>query len=525
MLKLRGKKGLVFGGILGFLTIAFGFSSAYNMDGATISNSFGISEYRTITTEEFTSPTNWTPCEKVPKTITVKNESSSNVKVRLSYNERWESETGARLGLSHNGSRLVELEFQNESDWESRDGFYYYKNELAPGEETSSLFKNVVLSCDADLGHTNVCSQTASGIVCAKPDDPYENAKYHLNVKVESLQASAADEEWFNSAYLDAGSSVNDAFVQLAGANDAVQSISFVDELPDSINPDTTEKVLISIEGSTPIYAYDNGDHNIIIHSEAKTIYANSNSYALFRNFPSLTSLHLSENFNTSLVTNMKAMFGYLVSLTSLDLPESFDTSSVTDMSLMFYDEESLTSLSLPESFNTSSVTNMNYMFAWSKPIASLHIPEAFDTTSVTNMNGMFGNLISLTSLTLPSAFIPSAVTDMGLMFYGMSSLTSLNLPDTFDTSSATNMEGVFYGASSLTTLTLPNAFSTASTTDIRSMFYGMTSLSALTLPPSFTATNKTTGSLFGQIPTSATLNSSADSSVKSLWPGTFRND
>lgn len=526
MKKLKNKRTLIASSILCATAAVVGVSFAFNMDSIIADNSFKVADFAVVTTEEFVSPTNWSPCEKIAKTITTRNDSNVDIKVRLSYKEYWESKTGARLGLSRNGARLAEIGFQNEADWEYRDGYYYYKNILAPGEETNSLFKDVVLSCSANLGHSNVCSVTGEGVICDKPNDPYEGAHYHLDVKVETLQADAVEDEWLNAAYLDTGENVNDTLIELAGGDkDAILSIAVVSELPDTIDQNTTEKALISIDGSTPIYAYDNGDHNIIIHSAAKKIYANSDSSMLFRNFPSLTSLSLPETFDTSLVTNMYAMFGYLTSLTSLVLSDSFDTSSVTNMSFMFYDEESLTSLTLPDSFDTSSVTNMKYMFSWSKKLASLHLPEAFDTSLVTDMNGMFGELRALTSLELPSAFIPASVQDMGLMFYGMSALTSLSLPDSFDTSLATNMQAMFYDDSSLTTLVLPELFSTSSATDIGHMFRGMTSLSSLTLPKAFKASPAmSTSYIFSGVPIDATLNSSADASVKALWPGSLRN-
>lgn len=514
------------GGIFCVLAGVVGASIAFNMDSSTINNPFKTTNLTVATTENFSSPTNWSPCEKIAKTVATRNDSDAEIKVRVSYKEYWESKTGSRLGLSRNGVRLAEIVFQNESDWEYRDGYYYYKNILAPGDETNSLFEGVMLSCNANLGHDNVCSATGEEVVCTKPNDPYEEARYHLDIKVETLQADAVEDEWLNAAYLDTGENVNDALVQLAGGDeDAILSIAVVSELPDTIDQNTTEKALISIDGSTPIYAYDNGDHNIIIHSAAKKIYANSDSSKLFRSFSSLTALSLPECFDTSLVTNMYSMFGYLTSLTSLSLSDSFDTSSVTDMSFMFYDEESLTSLSLPDSFNTSSVTNMKYMFSWSKKLVTLHLPEAFDTSSVTDMNGMFGELRALTSLELPSAFIPASVQDMGLMFYGMSALTSLSLPDSFDTSLATNMQAMFYDDSSLTTLVLPELFSTSSATDIGYMFRGMTSLSSITLPKAFKASPAmSTSSIFSGVPADATLNSDADASIKALWPGQLRN-
>jgi hypothetical protein len=54
-----------------------GITYAFSRSRAVIGNEFKSSVYRTTATDVFTAPANWQPCETVPKTITVTNESTS----------------------------------------------------------------------------------------------------------------------------------------------------------------------------------------------------------------------------------------------------------------------------------------------------------------------------------------------------------------------------------------------------------------------------------------------------------------
>ncbi len=206
MKNIKNKRALLFGGILCLAFAAIAITIAYNRDSSVLANNFELGGiYKTVTTEEFIGPDNWAPCQAVPKTVTVKNEGDIDVSVRISYEDYWKDYDDNRLDSEKDGIQLVNIVFQNESDWELRGGYYYYKHILAPGEESNSLFKEVVLNCDADLGEENQCVTTATGTECTKPyhirictlngcyTGEYSAAKYHLNIKVETIQADAAD--------------------------------------------------------------------------------------------------------------------------------------------------------------------------------------------------------------------------------------------------------------------------------------------------------------------------------------------
>ncbi len=215
MKKLQKKRVLLFGGILCVLSLVASLTIAYNHDRSVIGNEFGPSVYKTATTEQFDSPSNWQPCDEKTKTVFVKNEGSVNVRVRVKYDEVWRDAADTKnLPLEKDGVRLVNVALQNLDDWELRDnGYYYYKHTLAPGESTNSLFKKVVFDCNANLGAENVCENTAAGMTCTKPEDDYEGAKYHLKITAETIQEDAAD-EWTN-LYNIIASQANDPSYQI----------------------------------------------------------------------------------------------------------------------------------------------------------------------------------------------------------------------------------------------------------------------------------------------------------------------
>ena len=221
-LHVKGKKVLPIIAVFLLAAVSLGLTIAYNQDRAVLGNTFVNGVYRTVTTEDFVSPTNWKPCDRTPKTVTVTNTGNIDVAVRISYDEYWD---GGR-SLEKDGVRLVNIVMQNEDDWELRDGYYYYKDTLAPGESTSSLFKEVVLSCDANFGGDNTCEETETGTVCTKPQEflggsmrcwdeggdwvcesevdtstRYDGVKYHLDITAETIQADKA-EMWRNLNYI-----------------------------------------------------------------------------------------------------------------------------------------------------------------------------------------------------------------------------------------------------------------------------------------------------------------------------------
>ena len=193
MKNIKNKKAILVSGVALIAAAVLGFTFAVNQDRAVMNNTFGIADYTIAYSEEFVSPQNWKTCDTTPKTFTVKNEGDREVTVRIKYEEYWRNKTDTEyLQPIKDGVQLVTIVFQNEDDWILKsDGYYYYKESLAPGATTSSYFKAVKLNCDANLGKDNICTKTANGTVCEKPADEYEGATYHLRIIAETKQVGA----------------------------------------------------------------------------------------------------------------------------------------------------------------------------------------------------------------------------------------------------------------------------------------------------------------------------------------------
>ena len=78
------------------------------------------------------------------KVVTVKNTGAGAAYVRMLVSTSVTMADGTQGDVS-----LISLDI-NTADWELKDGFYYYKSALAPGEETAPLFTEVSISGDMD---------------------------------------------------------------------------------------------------------------------------------------------------------------------------------------------------------------------------------------------------------------------------------------------------------------------------------------------------------------------------------------
>ena len=129
--------------------------------------------------------------------------------------------------MSSNGVTLVTINFQNETDWILKsDGYYHYKETLAPGATTSSLFKSVRLNCEANFDKDNICTKTANGVVCEKPADEYEGATYHLRIIAETKQVGANNFHDVMAGQANPRDYVIDFTKRAVASNDVFQHVS-----------------------------------------------------------------------------------------------------------------------------------------------------------------------------------------------------------------------------------------------------------------------------------------------------------
>jgi alternate signal-mediated exported protein len=122
-------------GVVGFLAI--GGTIAVNQSTHIFDNLFHVDEATHIDfIETFDSPDDWQPCQEIPKTAIARNEEGVTVNLRLKYDEYWLSKDGEDMPLQKDGDSIAIINFQNQADWEDGgDGWYYYKHQLAPGDE------------------------------------------------------------------------------------------------------------------------------------------------------------------------------------------------------------------------------------------------------------------------------------------------------------------------------------------------------------------------------------------------------
>ena len=189
--------------IIALLLIAIigvvGLTIAYFTNTTTIENEFSTNPYGTTVTEEFVSPTNWTPGTQTDKTLIVTNSGSVDEAVRVSYTETWtsaNSNTEGDLPLTQNGNRAALIHFTNTDDWTLSNGYYYYNYKLAPGETSSELLDyvtfNPAITNDAD------CQPLNNGltVTCTSTGDGYDNATYKLTFTIQTVQYDKYNEAW-----------------------------------------------------------------------------------------------------------------------------------------------------------------------------------------------------------------------------------------------------------------------------------------------------------------------------------------
>ena len=99
-MKVKNKKSIIF--ILLTVVLFVGGTIAFLLTTDTFDNLFLAGTYRVVTTEVFESPNNWKPGEETAKTVTMKNEGTIPVRVRVKLDESWTSTNNETLSLEYN---------------------------------------------------------------------------------------------------------------------------------------------------------------------------------------------------------------------------------------------------------------------------------------------------------------------------------------------------------------------------------------------------------------------------------------
>ncbi|MBP5634454.1 hypothetical protein J6X09_02035, partial [Candidatus Saccharibacteria bacterium] len=89
MKHIKNKRFLLYGSALLAAIVALGATIAYSHDSSVLPNEFNVGAHEVVMSETFVSPSNWKPGDETEKTLTVRNNSGSDIRVRVKYDEEW----------------------------------------------------------------------------------------------------------------------------------------------------------------------------------------------------------------------------------------------------------------------------------------------------------------------------------------------------------------------------------------------------------------------------------------------------
>ena len=287
------------------------------------------------------------------------------------------------------------------------------------------------------------------------------------------------------TATLDIGESINVKMKKLSGQtnvttatiNDAITSIKRADELPLSVNTDSTANIISAATSKLPIYAwYDNGI--IYYYTEAEEIFLNESAGSLFYGFSGLMDIDSISEWNASKMISADRMFYGAVNLVSLDALANWDISHTMDMSYMFSGTTNLADISGLANWNTSNLTNVSYMFNKSSTIVNLDSLSNWDMSKAENMSCLFYNATSLADISGLANWDTSNVKNMSYMFaftdiQDVDALTTktVNGVERWSVANVTNMKYMFGDDKKLSDIDGIANWDTSSATDISYMF------------------------------------------------------
>ena len=215
-----------------FLVAVIGGTLAYFNSSAIFENQFNLGNYNIVTQEVFTSPSNWSPGDTTPKTITATNNGTINAAVRVKYEEAWTDSNEDEISNIPNDA--VTINFTTPSKWtyNSTDGYYYYNYYLKSGESTSTLTDSVTLN--ANLNNSS-CIEENGVQTCTSNVQGLAGATYTLTFTIETVQYDKYQEVW------ETNQSITEAppLIQLMNSERTKDTLEVGDEI--CINGDTTE--------------------------------------------------------------------------------------------------------------------------------------------------------------------------------------------------------------------------------------------------------------------------------------------
>lgn len=530
---IKNKKSLI--AVSALLVLgAVGFTIAYNATTHPFNNDFPLGYFKTETTENFMSPSDWKPCDETPKIFTVKNKGNVAVKVRVGVEEFWQAANGGHLTSFHGGEKVALINYSETDKWELRDGYYYAKNLLQPGEELEFMH-SVTMNCNVDFGYMQMCTETGGSTNCDYGNEsPFNGAEYHLKVTAQYLQDD-------NSIAWD------DVYPIVPDEDDWVDPTTFAtlkSGLINSLRGNVTH-------GGSPV-AFKRSqvlatDTSLMTDGHLETISTDDSPYEAYawhdtRDntvywYSAADALTLSANDSLS---------GLISGWTLKDISgfRDFDMSKVANSPSWFYGENIVDDWSPISHWNFASLTglyggvfnscngiyddNGNYVrceYFWK----DWSFAKYWKTPNLRSLGGTFTGNPNITSLQDIANIDVSKVTSFSGSFGGLSSLQNLDGLEKWDVSSIQNADGAFSGLYSLSDISALSAWGSklGNLQSASGMFNGAKALADLSPLSTWRTPNlKSANGMFSEIPVLKSVAPLKDWDVSSVttFSGMFSN-
>ena len=459
---------------------------AVSRDASIFSNIFGIATYRTVNTEVFSSPKNWKTCEEVPKTVTLKNESTEPIVARVKYTEQWvASDKTTQLDLvdSSTNLRMAIINRDNVEKWvlNEDDGYYYYYHPLQPGETTASFLKSVTLNCNANLNgeEINTCTSVNGKTVCTTNASPYADATYTLRATLASIQENVAKEEWDYEPFDGEATLLKGSYItsRIGNANRIVR----VAELPDNFpgaddwrrNNDVNAAGLrASTESSEkPVYMWDANQYQswggeidsnkyqqntIYWYSEATTIYYNPDMEGFLTGNGGGKQLNDGDMsfyglFDASRIVNLNRAFVGLDRGSDYSWISNWDVSNVETMVDAFNNSQ-LHDLTAFSGWRFKKLKNMSTAFASNPNLTTLNGAQNWfsEGSVLENLQSAFAMNNTLEDISALANWGVGSVTNFSTMFMNDTNIKNIASLSNWDLSSATTIQAMFSGCTAV---------------------------------------------------------------------------
>ncbi len=193
----KNKKKIAVLSSIGVLTV-IGSTLAYFTTSDEIINNFKSGKYQTTINESFTSPEAWAPGDTIQKNVKVTNTGDVPIAVRASYTEKWIDSNGNEMSLNDtNGNTAAIINFN--SGWvKDSDGYYYYgskgnKTPVDPTKDTNSFIDSVTFNSNINASLSKTVSDDGKTITYTSDGTGYDNARYILTVRIDTIQYSSSN--------------------------------------------------------------------------------------------------------------------------------------------------------------------------------------------------------------------------------------------------------------------------------------------------------------------------------------------